>query len=66
MKTLKQEAKELLEKFDDFGMDDCAVIQCALIHIDKMIKEKEECHKYECYGKSLKHYKKLKKELLKL
>jgi len=70
MITIKEEARKLLDKFYVCFSDEESNItnakEFALFHINEIIKEKEDCHKYECYGKSIKHYKKLKQEIIKL
>ena len=41
----KEKAKELFERFDDFGMDDCAVKQSALICVDEILDAVEDVYK---------------------
>tara|TARA_R110000868_G_scaffold54268_3_gene169909 strand:- start:1346 stop:1588 length:243 start_codon:yes stop_codon:yes gene_type:complete len=63
-------SKELVCKFYpivqwELGKENCLdrAKQCALITIDEILKEKEECSKYECYGKELKYWLEVKQEI---
>ena len=72
MKPPKEKAVELVDKyfremqFSEFVNDMDASKQCALIAVDEIIKEKEECHKYECNGYDLKYWVEVKQEIIKL
>ena len=58
----KEKAKELYEKFDDFGMDNCYVIQCALI----CVKEIQQFGNQQGIREPMMFLGMVKKELLKL
>ena len=71
--TPKEKALELYNKFyavkDGLGkypMCFDTSKQCASIAVDEIIKEKHECHEFECYGNNIKYWQEVKKEIEKL
>jgi hypothetical protein len=62
--TPKEKAEELVSKFKYEGkhylMLDAK--QCALIAVNEIIKEKNGCSKYECYGQDI-NWNEVKKEI---
>jgi len=73
--TPKEKAEEIVKKYSNIEiaigdkydgylrMDISEAKECALIAVDEIIKEKEECHKYECGGNELKHWQEVKTEI---
>ena len=65
--TPKEKAQELVNKY--LQVYDGRVIQakqCALIAVDEILKEKEDCHKFECHGNDINYWQEVKQELDKL
>ena len=63
--TPKEKAEELYFKmYDIYGYDDYRLRakQCALIAVNEIIKEKNGCSKYECYGQDI-NWNEVKKEI---
>ena len=66
--TPKEKAKELVEKMYLVHSHSASDItyyfakQCALIAVTEIIKEKNGCSKYECYGQDI-NWNKVKKEI---
>jgi len=59
--TPKEKAEELLDKMTmEIGKFNAK--QCALIAVNEIIKEKNGCSKYECYGQDI-NWNKVKKEI---
>jgi hypothetical protein len=62
--TPKEKAEELVNKFNSeskhYLMLDAK--QCALIAVTEIIKEKNGCSKYECYGQDI-NWNEVKKEI---
>ena len=50
-------------KFYQLVADKENAVNCAILAIDEIIFEKRECHNFECSGRDLKVWKKVKKEL---
>jgi len=73
--TAKEKAKELFtnylilfpEFYNDleYGYNDVKAKQCALIAVNEILKEKNGCSKYECYGQDI-NWKEVKQEIEKL
>ena len=57
----KEKAKELIDKMS-FETHKHNAISCALIAVDEIIKEKNGCSKYECYGQDI-NWEKVKREI---
>ena len=68
--TPQEKAVELLTKYRRHlpvnTVTDLEVKGCALIAVDEILKEKEDCHKFECYGSSLEYWQEVKAEIEKL
>ena len=70
--TPKEKAKELVERYinlyphqrEDYLNNEDAEL-CALIAVDEILKEKNGCSKYECYGQDI-NWKEVKQEIEKL
>ena len=60
----KEKAKELVEMYEPYCYHER--IECALIAVDEIINEKEECHSYECGGNSIGYWKRVEQEIEKL
>ena len=66
--TPKEKAKELVSKFSDYTVQESwqsknyFAIECALIAVTEIIKEKNGCSKYECYGQDI-NWNEVKKEI---
>ena len=59
--TPKEKAEELLDKMTmEIGKFNAK--QCALIAVNEIIKEKNGCSKYECYGQDI-NWNKVKQEI---
>jgi hypothetical protein len=59
--TPKEKAEELLDKMTmEIGKFNAK--QCALIAVNEIIKEKNGCSKYECYGQDI-NWNEVKKEI---
>jgi hypothetical protein len=59
--TPKEKAEELLDKMTmEIGKFNAK--QCALITVNEIIKEKNGCSKYECYGQDI-NWNEVKKEI---
>jgi len=71
----KEKAQELVDKYrttirkaDVYGNlaseDEIYLAkECALIAVEEIIKEKQECHKFECYGNDIEYWQQVKTEI---
>ena len=76
--TPKEKAKQLVDRFRPhaYGLDETerfspnqerlSAIQCALIAVDEILKEKADCHRYECNGNGTEYWQQVKQEIEKL
>jgi hypothetical protein len=69
----KEKAKELVEKYfdtchksSDLELSWKVCKRCALIAVEEIIKEKQECHKFECYGNDIEYWQQVKIEIVQL
>ncbi len=66
--TPKEKAVEIFNKMCN-EVDELLpldVKECALIAVDEIIKEKQECHKFECYGNDIEYWQQVKIEIVQL
>ena len=52
--TPKEKANELFNKMYDYTLDNSDAKQCALIAVDEIIKELDECFIYSMFWKEVK------------
>jgi hypothetical protein len=62
--TSKEKAEELYLKYHNLWINGNSILAkvCASIAVDEIIKEKNGCSKYECYGQDI-NWNEVKKEI---
>lgn len=48
------------------SLDYNEAVQCALVTVDEMIIEKQDCSRYECHGNDMEYWQQVKQEIEKL
>lgn len=61
--TTREKALRLFDSFSTKANSFIEGKRCALVCVEEIIKEKKDCHKYECYGFDSDYWREVKQEI---